>query len=69
MLDEATYTEEIRADLITYLDDVKYDSAKIALTEIVAGTKSDRLKASAQRVLDANFPAPPPAKPEPKKKK
>lgn len=69
VLDEATYTEEIRADLITYLDDVKYDSAKIALTEIVAGTRSDRLKASAQRVLDANFPAPPPAKPEPKKKK
>lgn len=69
VLDEATYTEEIRADLITYLDDVKYDSAKIALTEIVAGTKSERLKASAQRVLDANFPAPPPAKPEPKKKK
>lgn len=69
VLDEATYTEEIRADLITYLDDVKYESAKIALTEIVAGTRSEQLKASAQRVLDANFPAPPPAKPEPKKKK
>lgn len=69
VIDDATFNEEFRGVFLGYLDDVKYESAKVALTEIVAQTKSERIKAAAQRVLDANFPAPPPAKPEPKKKK
>lgn len=54
--------EEIRGEFVTGLDDVKYDSAKAALTEIVEKTKVDSIKTWAKRTLDANFPAPPPAK-------
>lgn len=69
VLDEANFSEEFRAGFLELLDDVKFEGAKQALGEIVAATRSARIKASAQRVLDANFPAPAPAKPEPKKKK
>ncbi len=69
VIDDKTFNEEFRADFLEYLDDVKYESAKVALTEIIEQVKSDSIKASAQRVLNTNFPAPPPAKPEPKKKK
>ncbi len=69
VLDEATFTEEFRAEFLEYLDDIKFEGAKQALTEIAAGSKSARIKASAQRVLDTNFPAPPAPKAEPKKKK
>lgn len=68
-LDEQTFTEELRAEAVELLDDVKYESAKQALTEIAAKAPGERLKASAKRVLDANFPAPPPAKEEKGKKK
>lgn len=69
VLDEARFSEEFRSEFVELLDDIKFEGAKQALSEIVAGTKSARIKASAQRVLDTNFPAPPPAKPEPKGKK
>ncbi len=58
-LDEQTFTEELRAEAVELLDDVKYESAKQALSTIAEKARGDRLKASAKRVLDANFPAPP----------
>ena len=39
------------------LDDTKSDTAKAALEQVVKTSKSERLKASAQRVLAANFAA------------
>jgi aminopeptidase N len=67
-LDEQTFTEEFRAEVIEYLDDVKYESARQALQAIAEKAGSERLKASARRALEANFPAPPAPK-DPKKKK
>ena len=69
VLDEKTFTEEFRAEFLEYLDDVKYESARVALAEIAEKSPSERLKASAKRVLAANFPAAPAAKDTGKKKK
>ncbi len=68
VLDEKGQTEEFRGEMLSLLDDVKYESAKQALAEIVAKVSNEHLKAAAKRTLDANFPAPAPA-PAPKKKK
>ncbi len=69
VLDEVNFTEEFRGRFVRSLDDIRYESAKQALTEIAAGTKSASIKASAERVLAANFPPPAPAAPPAKKKK
>lgn len=61
VLDEKL-NEEIRGDFLAMLDDVKYEGARAALTEIVERTKSDQFKGYAKRTLDTNFPAPPPVK-------
>jgi len=68
-LEETTFPETVRGDALESLDDVKYESAKQALEEIVAKATSEAIKASAKQVLDANFPPPPPAAPEKGKKK
>lgn len=71
VLDEKTFNDEFRGEFLGYLEDIKYEAAKQVLTEIVAKSTSERIKGSAQRTLDANFPAAPapaPAK-DPKKKK
>ena len=69
VLDEKTFGDDFRGEFLGYLDDVKYESAKQVLTEIVAKSTSDRIKGNAQRTLDANFPAPPAPQVDPKKKK
>ncbi|MFT3708382.1 MAG: M1 family aminopeptidase [Archangium sp.] len=71
VLDDKTFNEECRAEFLYQLDDVKYESAKGALTEIAEKAMPDQMKAYAKRVLDANFPAPaaaPGKKDAPKKK-
>lgn len=72
VLDEKSSTEELRGVMLGLLDDVKYEPAKIALTEIGAKSTSESIKATAKRILDANFPAAPapaPAKDAKKKGK
>ncbi|GMU62826.1 MAG: hypothetical protein AMXMBFR34_45890 [Myxococcaceae bacterium] len=69
VLDEAAYPETVRANALSSLDDVKYESAHQVLDEIAAKATSETIKASAKKVLDANFPAPPRAAPEKGKKK
>lgn len=66
-LDDKTFSEDFRGEFLGYLDDVKYESAKVALTEIVEKSTSEKIKGGATRTLAANFPAPPPAKVDPKK--
>lgn len=68
VLDEATYTAAVRGAALKSLDDIKYESAHQALLEIAEKATSDDFKASAQKVLDVNFPAPKPAAPEKGKK-
>ena len=63
VLDEAFGGDDIRELMLASLDDVKTPVAKDALTEIVGKSKSEQVKQSAKKVLDANFPAPPPAAP------
>jgi HEAT repeat protein len=60
VLDEAFGGDDIRELMLDSLDDVKTPIAKDALTEIVGKSKSEQVKASARKVLEANFPAPPP---------
>jgi hypothetical protein len=67
VLDEQTYSEDFRAEFLGYLSDVKYESAKLALTEIAEKSTSERIKGAAKRMLAANFPAPPPVAKDPKK--
>ena len=62
VLDEKTFTEDFRGEFLGYLDDVKYEAAKLVLAEIGTKSTSERIKGGAQRVMAANFPAPPPAK-------
>ncbi len=71
VLDEKTFNEEFRSEALGFLDDVKYESAKVVLTELVGKLTQAQLKGQAQRTLDANFPAAPaaPAARDPKKKK
>lgn len=69
VVDEKTYSEDFRGEILSTLDDVKYESAKLALTDVAAKATSERIKATANRVLAANFPAPPPPAKDPKKKK
>jgi hypothetical protein len=66
VLDDKTFTEEYRFEFLGYLEDIKYESAKVSLTEIIEKSTSERIKAGAKRALDANFPAAPVAK-DPKK--
>lgn len=61
-LDE-TIGEEMRADLLSLLDDVKTDAAKAALTAVADQAKSERLKHDAKLLLETNFPAPKAAEP------
>jgi aminopeptidase N len=68
VLDEKSFNDEFRSDMLSFLDDVKYESAKQALTEIVAKSTNAQIKGAAQRTLTANFPAPPPAAKDPKAK-
>lgn len=67
VLDEKTFGEELRFDVLGTLDDVKYESAKQALTEIAEKSASERVKAGAKQTLAANFPAPPAPAPDKKK--
>ncbi|MBL8935392.1 MAG: hypothetical protein JNM69_12620 [Archangium sp.] len=69
--DDAFSGDDIRELMLASLDDVKTPVAKESLLDIVKNSKSEQLKSSAKLVLDANFPAPPPAAPakDPKKKK
>jgi hypothetical protein len=60
VLDEAFGGDDIRELMLDSLDDVKTPIAKDALTEIIGKSKSEQVKASARKVLEANFPAPPP---------
>jgi hypothetical protein len=71
VLDEAQVGEDLRADLLESLDDVTYESARLALVEISQKSKFERTKSAAALLLSANFPlaqAQPPAVVEPKKK-
>ena len=68
VLDEKTFGEDFQNEFLGYLDDIKYESAKQVLTEVLEKSTSDRIKSGAKRALDANFPAPVVAK-DPKKKK
>lgn len=61
--DEAFSGDDIREMMLASLDDVKTPIAKEALLDVVKNSKSEQVKQSAQKVLDANFPAPPPATP------
>jgi hypothetical protein len=61
VLDEAFGGDDIRELMLASLDDVKTPIAKDALTEVVGKSKSEQVKTSARKVLEANFPAPPPA--------
>jgi aminopeptidase N len=67
VLDE-TMSEGMRGRVLGTLDEVKYEAARLALTEIAEKSTSDRLKGNARQVLAANFPAPPTAPVEKKKK-
>lgn len=69
--DDAFNGDDIRELMLASLDDVKTAVAKESLLDIIKNSKSEQVKSSAKLVLDANFPAPPPAAPakDPKKKK
>lgn len=67
-LDEATFTQAVRGTALSSLDDVKYEAANQALAEIAEKATDAEIKASAQKVLAANFPAPK-AAPAPEKAK
>ncbi|MBX7101578.1 MAG: hypothetical protein K1X89_27940 [Myxococcaceae bacterium] len=56
--DEKGLALNLRAELLEVLSDVKTPEAKQALETISTKTSSDRLRASAQQLLAANFPAP-----------
>lgn len=66
VLDEKGFGEHVRAEMLDLLEDVKLPESKVALTEIVQKSTSERLKQNAQHQLDANFGAAP-AAPAPKK--
>lgn len=61
--DDAFAGDDIRELMLASLDDVKTPVAKESLLEVLKTSKSEQVKRSAQKVLDANFPAPPPAAP------
>jgi hypothetical protein len=61
VLDDAFGGDDIRELMLASLDDVKTPVAKDALNDIVSKAKSEQVKTSARKVLEANFPAPPPA--------
>jgi aminopeptidase N len=68
VLDEQASGDDLRELALRTLDDVKYEAAKQALTAIVEKATSERMKASARVLLNANFPAPPAAPVTPDKK-
>jgi aminopeptidase N len=56
VLDEKRFNQELRERFLGSLDDVTYEPAKQALTDIAARTSSQSIKLQAQRSLAANFP-------------
>jgi hypothetical protein len=58
VLAEDTFTQAVRGAALASLDDVKYEAARQALADIVEKSTDAEIKASAQQVLEANFPAP-----------
>lgn len=67
-LDES-WGVDYRQRMLGVLDLVKTPAAKAVLSEIKDKSKEERVKGQAERVLAANFPAPPPEKKAPPKKK
>ncbi|MFL5321897.1 MAG: hypothetical protein ACJ790_19710, partial [Myxococcaceae bacterium] len=63
------WDDEYRTRMLGVLDQVKTPEAKAALTDIAAKSQNEKVKGQAERVLAANFPAPPPEKKGPVKKK
>lgn len=64
LVTEDTFSgDDIREMMLASLDDVKTGVAKEALLDIIKNSKSEQVKSSARKVLEANFPAPPPAAP------
>jgi HEAT repeat protein len=57
--DDAFNGDDIREMMLASLDDVKTGVAKEALLDVVKNSKSEQVKSSAKKVLDANFPAAP----------
>ncbi len=55
VLDEEAFGEDLRADALGLLDDVKLPAAKDALSAIAAKTASARIKGAAEDTLKANF--------------
>lgn len=68
VLDEKTWGEDLRAQALATLDDVKYEPARKALTEVAEKATGERIKSSARRVLAANFPSAPAPATSPDKK-
>jgi hypothetical protein len=68
VLDETSFTQAVRSTALSSLDDVKYEAAHQALAQIHEKATDAEIKASAKKVLDANFPAPT-AAPAPEKAK
>ncbi|MHB8872358.1 MAG: M1 family metallopeptidase [Myxococcaceae bacterium] len=63
VLEEKALSDEMRFRVLELLDEVKTKDAKEALTAIAEKCDSARLKLSAQKVLEKNFPEPPKAAP------
>ncbi|MDP3234331.1 MAG: M1 family aminopeptidase [Myxococcales bacterium] len=57
--DDAFNGDDIREMMLASLDDVKTGVAKEALLDVLKNSKSEQVKSSAKKVLDANFPAAP----------
>ena len=57
MLDDKSLGEDLRADILSVLDEVKTKDAKEALTVVAEKVTSKRLAGMAKQVLEANFSA------------
>lgn len=62
VLDEKTLGEDLRADILSVLDEVKTKDAKEALSAVAEKATSKRLASMARQVLEANFAAAKPKK-------
>ena len=58
VLDEKTLGEDLRADILSVLDEVKTKDAKDALSVVAEKATSKRLAGLAKQVLEANFSGP-----------
>jgi hypothetical protein len=58
VLDEKTLGEDLRADILSVLDEVKTRDAKEALSVVAEKATSKRLSGLAKQVLEANFSGP-----------